>query len=558
MIIDKIHRLFSSPKGNGRLSTEQIRQNISTALKSLNCKYTWEQDGDASLARFDFQSGHFSLRLEKDNPFARLAYPYFCETKLDNIDLVRQLCNRLNIEARVVNFIYTIDEKDNSVGIHIVAELLLNDDNAADILAETMRDIFGWQLNFTHNFHEMEARKEQVFGTDPEAQANEFARELFLIREQEISHQQTRDHWRENETKRISLSQWMNTAFNMPDFEPRELAVITDNVVRHTDEQAIRSFDLSSPIINPRGSYNANAAMLDLSFTLPKHPKKERHMSFRLQQERGGEDSLYYRVTATLMPLSAQPLRPLGSDENQAVVRTALMAYDLKSEEQKLEQFNYIWSETMSKMKNGDLHSLTEEQQILSECLDRDIAINIYRGRQLFLDKRYFEALLWLENAFHAMKDSLNNDIANSGNDNFFNVCYMIGFCYNELKQFDKAYYYLSFTLGLNHITYTEEYINSMVNSNDYRALPFIDGLMQEIGMQQQGDEDDDEEPMPDNVRDFMSFLKRRKAYVLVERGSYEEAKKLLKPMLDDADNSDFALSELAYIQRMEGADLSH
>lgn len=48
----------------------------------------------------------------------------------------------------------------------------------------------------------------------------------------------------------------------------------------------------------------------------------------------------------------------------------------------------------------------------------------------------------------------------------------------------------------------------------------------------------------------FVSFLKRRKAFLLVRQGSYDEAEKLLKQLLDDPENSYFALKELAYIQK--------
>ena len=50
----------------------------------------------------------------------------------------------------------------------------------------------------------------------------------------------------------------------------------------------------------------------------------------------------------------------------------------------------------------------------------------------------------------------------------------------------------------------------------------------------------------------FLAFLNRRKAYLLVEKGRLEEAKGLLKRMLEDPASADFAISELAYIQKLE------
>jgi hypothetical protein len=49
----------------------------------------------------------------------------------------------------------------------------------------------------------------------------------------------------------------------------------------------------------------------------------------------------------------------------------------------------------------------------------------------------------------------------------------------------------------------------------------------------------------------FNSFLKRRKSYVLIETGRYDEARAILNELLNDPDSSDFAMSELAYLQKI-------
>jgi hypothetical protein len=51
----------------------------------------------------------------------------------------------------------------------------------------------------------------------------------------------------------------------------------------------------------------------------------------------------------------------------------------------------------------------------------------------------------------------------------------------------------------------------------------------------------------------FVGFLKRRKAYLLVSLERYDEAESLLKQLLNDPENSGFALRELAYIQKKKG-----
>ena len=87
-----------------------------------------------------------------------------------------------------------------------------------------------------------------------------------------------------------------------------------------------------------------------------------------------------------------------------------------------------------------------------------------------------------------------------------------------------------------------------MVNSGDVRALSYIDQLMTQMRMENELN-DEDEEPQ-EHITKFMNFLKRRQAYLLIERRQYNKAKTILNELLDDPESSDFAINELAFIQK--------
>ncbi len=129
-------------------------------------------------------------------------------------------------------------------------------------------------------------------------------------------------------------------------------------------------------------------------------------------------------------------------------------------------------------------------------------------------------------------------------------MCYLIGFIYVELKQYDRAMTYLDMVSNLHRITYTEEMINCMVNSGDFRSLNYIDQIISNL---ESGVDPNDDEALPEpHIMKFLAFLKRRKVFVLVEKEEYEKAKTLLNGMLDDPENADYAINELAYIQKKE------
>ena len=56
---------------------------------------------------------------------------------------------------------------------------------------------------------------------------------------------------------------------------------------------------------------------------------------------------------------------------------------------------------------------------------------------------------------------------------------------------------------------------------------------------------------MTDVEERFMNFLRRRWAYVHVELGDLTSAENVYKKMLNEPLNADFALNELAYIQKL-------
>ena len=97
------------------------------------------------------------------------------------------------------------------------------------------------------------------------------------------------------------------------------------------------------------------------------------------------------------------------------------------------------------------------------------------------------------------------------------------------------------------------------MNQKDHRALATIDMLLRFLReISNNATDENDEEKTKTNLADdqldhISNFLLRRKAYMLVAMQRYDEAERLLKQMLDNPQNSDFALKELAYIQKNKG-----
>nr|WP_314684887.1 hypothetical protein [uncultured Prevotella sp.] len=545
-----IRNLFKPSLRLSDLNLSENRRIVSKALKALNCTGEWRKEGDAALVRYTFQSGHFGIRIIGNCPQVELSYLFFAEAEMKDINIVRHVCNHFNLNSTGPRFSYSINEETNIIDMHILTPLLLDDDRAKDILSSAMVDMFLWQNSFIRSLTDVKKEAKSSATSDLEWSEKEVARDFFLLREQELRHQKKGAEWRQNDKEAATLKQWMDKVFGLVDVVFSELTVVTDAVTVINDRESIASYNLSDTLI-ANGAFVRQKAMLDLVFFLPAHPTTRRRMTFSIQQADGCEDVLYYQVVATLLPLPSGIGRPLHSKEVQVQSHSVLLAYDLRSTKQLQDEFVYMWKEAKSKVANGEEDQLTEEQRLIANVESVDAARFVYRSRTLYRQKRYYEAISCLENAYRLLNSNIDKKSLEERN-LFLEVCYMLGFCYNELQQYDRAYYYLTFVTGVNRTLYAEEYVNCMIYLGDYRSLMTIDGILEDL---HNSIVEDEEGEVEQSVHPFLQFLYRRKAYVLVELHRFDEAEEMLRQMIDDPESGDFALDELAYIQQLREKD---
>lgn len=549
-MMNMIRNLFKPSLRLSDLDLGENRRIVSKALKALNCTGEWRKEGDAAIVRYTFQSGHFGIRIIGNCPQVELSYLFFAEAEMKDINIVRHVCNHFNLNSTGPRFSYTINEETNIIDMHILTPLLLDDDRAKDILSSAMVDMFLWQNSFIRSLTDVKKEAKSSATSDLEWSEKEVARDFFLLREQELRHQKKGAEWRQNDKEAATLKQWMDKVFGLVDVVFSELMVVTDTVTVINDRESIASYNLSDTLIVD-GAFVRQKAMLDLVFFLPAHPTTRRCMTFSIQQADGCEDVLYYQVVATLLPLPSGIGRPLHSKEVQVQSHSVLLAYDLRSTKQLQDEFVYMWKEAKSKVANGEENQLTEEQRLIANVESVDAARFVYRSRTLHRQKRYYEAISCLENAYRLLNSNIDKKSLEERN-LFLEVCYMLGFCYNELQQYDRAYYYLTFVTGVNRTLYAEEYVNCMIYLGDYRSLMTIDGILEDL---HNSIVEDEEGEVEQSVHPFLQFLYRRKAYVLVELHRFDEAEEMLRQMIDDPESGDFALDELAYIQQLREKD---
>ena len=116
----------------------------------------------------------------------------------------------------------------------------------------------------------------------------------------------------------------------------------------------------------------------------------------------------------------------------------------------------------------------------MARVTTRSLAGALYRGTQLFQSKRFFEAMFLLRNAFVLWRGSVDQ-LSSKERDQFYELCFMLGYCYDEMSQYDTGHYYLSLIDGTDNLAHVYEMVNNLANNNDPRVIGYIESLLNDI-----------------------------------------------------------------------------
>jgi hypothetical protein len=294
---------------------------------------------------------------------------------------------------------------------------------------------------FIRQINESMSDNEKSDNHDAEKDRAIWKRELELLSEQEIMHQDAGPDWRSNEEEPLELRNVLATALSLKDIEPQRLVIYADDTFDSMeDAETILAYNLSNPLIKG-GDFIANEAMLNLKYVAPSQPDAERDITIHLKAERATEQALYFRITIAIVPLSIDSTVPFDSRENRPVICSFLTAFDLSSPKQRLDKFHYMWKEALELIKTHP-EELTEEQQ---ELLDLNQSKDDYyytEGVRMALHQQYIQAIQLLEPYYLRASQRY-------GSDETVHLwhatrsAYYLALSYYHLGQLDKAFYYI-------------------------------------------------------------------------------------------------------------------
>ena len=255
-------------------------------------------------------------------------------------------------------------------------------------------------------------------------------------------------------------------------------------------------------------------------------------------------ETAYMRVSVMIPNFTSPDDFRTSQSKNSPYTTSFVLGYDIVSPEKRLKRYDEIESSLIEKSRNGEELSYEEQTVLEGITYSKDLGHDLGYGKWLVGEKRFADALIPLMKAYDHLKKAVVTDY-DKIHRVFNDTCFHIGYCFNELEQFDRAIFYLDLITGCDIIKYTIERINAYVNNKDPRALNAVQYHLKEFYDKQRIV--DSEETMY-----FYDFLHRRLAYLFIEYKMWDKARNLLESLKEIPSCREFALSELEYLKKCE------
>ncbi len=534
-----------------------LEESLIYCLDSLNCKFeTRKGDADDVFYDFKYQGKYFTVRLFQKKSLLTIIYPYMFGTSVDNLNIVRHMCNVFNNACYCHKLLYSIVKEDYNAAVHCEMPVMKNSLEVEDF-ASYLDSFFNVQHDFSIQIDKEINENKGGYYRDFEYHQALDGRELTLNREFELKHQNEGVLVRSNEDFTYTIDDFMQLACDdiAPAIYSKLRIIEDDSVTTYDDDQMIREMPLYAPIIEVvepdyegeerEVRFERQNAIMIVDY---QDASQETH-SLTINLVARGEDNstLYYRAYAAVEPADldrSHSLTTLNENASKELI-SILLTYDKVYMLKKVQEFDFMWKEYQDRLNDKNV-SLTTDEMIIAQLSNAHVGLNYYWGRRYFSLGQYAQALKLFMNAFHVLK----RESLTSVSDALESLSFYIGFCLCEMGKLDRAFYYLEICRGSSNIDHVQELVNVLANAGDFRVFYYIDNYLKVVEQNYK-----DEPELPEHIVRFVSFLKRRHAYSLISFGKLEEAESEFRELLEDPLSKDYAINELAYIQRLRRCD---
>lgn len=471
---------------------------------------------------FEYQKGPFICYCGTNSDEILLHYsdvatlPYTPE----NYEKVRTLCSHLTRQHRYAKFIYSYKDNENVLDLHIRIESIGPSE-------EAFLYYLGLCFQLTNEVRHALGKEKEL----TEAEEIELARDREMLFSAEMAHEEKLFREYNPQSKAPNhgtLGEYISYLFDKEEVaDLLSLSVQNENgITRIMQRDKIYKYDVFSAVVYGEGK---NATIQNWSTTVLTLDATCNHYVFTLHPLEETKTMLFVRMTAVCTP--HEFLQNYVPDATYVPKAVSMCLGFVKSELPSLEPED------------------TEKPSI-------DISKQMHHGHLLMQQKCYLQAIAVMTPIFRKLKISFFN-LKDKEKNKFFALCYDLGFCYNELRQYEKAFYYLDLAHNDNRVDYSTEYFNCLAEGRDVRVLRELDKEMELVGKQIQAIDMDNDHNVDTRreqrtrLVEYFAFLMRRKGYSQINFGDLDAAEETFTNLRAHKDSRVYAENELRYIMQL-------
>lgn len=387
----------------------------------------------------------------------------------------------------------------------------------------------------------------------------------WLQRELEFQHQNDKLQFRTNENHSLKFGELVNSLFDIRKEELSILSVNDGNLTTIEGDENIWNYEfLQHYKRDENGDYNyfrvgcaglINQTVLTLSYRThlksdtdndKSISKKDAILIVHLQYPEGLKDKTLYVQTTFCLPTAMLERSKKGMNP-QPKSLSILIGFDYRLNDEVEREFFTVFNSAKEKLKTNKTEVLDYlEREILEVLFHPQIAKEFYFGKKVMAENRFWDAIEYFNNAFKALQFKWWEDqLSDEEFQTLIETSFLIGYCYYELGLFDKSYKYLEFSAKNSKVgyKYQSEFINCLIALKDIRSFMIIEHNLELLTKKT-------EEERTEYDYEFFMFLLRRKAYCMIELKQYDAADDILKHILKNDPENEFAKNEIEYIKQ--------
>ena len=534
VFITVFHFRMSVKKQPEKIYSAMTTAELIKLMQSMHCELVRKIDDDSFI--IGFQGGYFHILREKSGQSIQLFYKdfYACsyEQSKKVIFDVNGVNHRYTAWTCYLRKSYEDGESETPFTACMSAYMFLSGSETQ--LIQHLRILLEAAFIIARSFRELTDQPVQIQET---LEKKEFDNRLAILRrklELGLGELKESDDVLQQDMTRVEdlLSLFEEIELE----EVRSMTLISGSrTEKRTELLSILSYRLKDAVTDENGE-SREEAVIYLELT-------EGHLVIVLEKAPGSNSrSLYFKLSM----MRTEGADAFFDETQKGRMLSSLVEFRLTTENDDYWELKYMIEDAKEKAENKQYDELTEEQQALLAYTEPTLQTTIYWGKKFFRQQCYLQALGCYLYIFRYYQENWA-ELSERGREEYYVICYHIGFVYLTLGQYEKAFYHLTNAKKNSSINAIRDFTTCLIRMEDTGAIDYIYSMVSLVSSQIKMYGDERNTLMP-----LYHFLRRGAVQVLVSLKYFTQARELLYQMLGEEENKEFAEQELKYLESMD------